>query len=200
MSQRLPPWIIFLLFPVVALVAMLLIILGGDDSRTAQQSTRTVPSPIPIRTTPVPTVTIVPILDNLAPDLPLKDFEDQTFHLYDLTGQVVVVNFWATWCPPCVEEMPILQAFAEDNPQVVVLGVTDPNDGQDIATIQAFIDEYQLDAMHFGLDQHGLLRLNFNALQLPMTFVLDRQGYVRFRQIGKVTREDLDYYLSELSS
>lgn len=194
-----PRWLVFLFFPAVAIIAMVLMLAGGDDSRIAQ-GTHVPPTPAPIRTTPVPTVTIVPIMDNLAPDLPLTNFAGDTFHLYDLEGQIVVVNFWATWCPPCVKEMPLLQEVAQDYPQVIVLGVTNPEDGQNIDLIQQFIADYGLNNMQFGLDKNSLLQLNFNALQLPMTFVLDRQGYVRFRQIGEVTREDLEYYIDELSS
>jgi thiol-disulfide isomerase/thioredoxin len=193
-------WVIFLLFPLIGLVGMILILLGDSGGSSSNQTTVNIrPTPPPIETTPVPTVTIVPILDNLAPVNELTTLEGEKFTLADLTGKIVILNFWATWCPPCVEEMPTLQRFAESHPNIVVLAVTDPQDGQTLDDVRAFIEQYQLTDLSFGLDEAGRLRLMFNGLNLPMTFVLDEQGYVRFRQIGAVTEDDLNYYLSELS-
>lgn len=192
------PLLVFLVFPLIGLLAMVTIILGNRDA-SEKASQESLPTPAPLRTTPVPTVTPVSVLDNPAPDLPLKTLDDQPFKLFDLKGKPVVVNFWATWCPPCVREMPTLEKFAQDHPEVIVLAVADPSDGQTIEDIRAFLEAYYLDSLMIGLDQNGMLRLNFYAFQLPMTFVLDSEGIVRFRQIGEVTREDLDYYLSQLS-
>lgn len=190
-------WIL-LIFPLIGVVGMVLVLLGGSQenpTRPTPISLNAIPTPIPIRTTPVPTVTVIPIIDNLAPLQPLTDLEGNTFTLADLTDQIVILNFWATWCQPCVEEMPLLQDYAASHPDVVLLAVTDPNDGQSPEEVQAFIKTYQLTDLRIAFDENALLRLNFNAPNLPMTFVLDRQNYVRFRQIGAVTTEDLDYYV-----
>lgn len=198
-SQRNYGWVVLLIFPLIGIFGMVLVLLGGRANQTNNTTLQAIPSPAPLKTTPVPTVTVIPIMDNLAPDLPLTDFEGKSYKLSELTGQVVVVNFWATWCPPCVKEMPVLQEFAQSHPTIMMLSVTDPQDGQTLDDIKAFIDQYGLKDLDFGLDKNGLLRLNFNALNLPMTFVLDQEGYVRFRQIGAVTEDDLNYYIDELS-
>jgi thiol-disulfide isomerase/thioredoxin len=193
-------WIILLAFPLLGVVGMILVLMGGSGKSSSSQTALTTrPTPPPIKTTPVPTVTIIPVLDNLAPVNELATLDGETFTLADFTGKIVILNFWATWCPPCVEEMPTLQRFAESHPNIVVLAVTDPEDGQSLDDVKAFIEQYQLTDISFGLDEAGRLRLMFNGLNLPMTFVLDAQGYVRFRQIGAVTEDDLNYYLSELS-
>jgi thiol-disulfide isomerase/thioredoxin len=156
------------------------------------------PSPIPIQTTPVPTVTLVPVLDELAPLDELLTMEGEAFTLGDYVGKLTVVNFWATWCVPCVEEMPLLDAYAAEHPNIAILALTSPDGGQTLDDIAAFIQTHQLDHLQIGLDQNNRLQLKFRALNLPMTFILDEQGYVRFRQIGQVTAADLDYYLNEL--
>jgi thiol-disulfide isomerase/thioredoxin len=122
-----------------------------------------------------------------------------TFTLQDLGGQIVVVNFWATWCPPCVREMPVLEQFARDNPEVMVLAVTNPSDGQTLGGVQAFVEEHDLRALRVVYDEANTLKNLMRVANLPMTYVLDRENVVRFRQIGEVTRADLDYYLAELN-
>jgi len=192
--------LIFLIFPLIGFAGLVMVLLGEKPTAPTQVfQVDVLPTPQPLRTTPVPTVTTRPVLEAPAPENPLTTLEGEAFALADLRGQVVVVNFWATWCPPCVREMPTLQAFAAENPQVVVLAITDPNDGQTPTDIQAFIAEYALENLQFGLDERGMLRLNFNAYNLPTTFILDAAGVVRFRQIGEVTAADLAYYLGELS-
>jgi len=195
--------LIFLLFPFLGVIGMILVISGGngEDESSSGLDVQNFPSPTPFDVPTLrPTVQTQPILNNPAPERPLTNLAGDEFTLADLQGQVVFVNFWATWCPPCVREMPALEQFATDNPDVMVLAITDPNDGQDRQQIDEFIDQYQLAAMDFGFDADGRLRVNFNAINLPMTFVIDTDGVVRFRQIGEVTRDDLDFYLSELQS
>lgn len=160
------------------------------------------PTPMPIRTTPVPqfpTVTVRPILDQPVPNEPLTDPAGTSFTLRDFSGQIVIVGFWATWCPPCLEEMPLLQQFAQGHPDIQIVAITDPDDGQTMEAVQQFIHDLQLTDLRVGLDPDRLLFNAFTILNLPMTFVVDSTGIVRFRQIGSVTEEDLKTYLAELS-
>lgn len=195
-------YLIFLLFPLLGIIGMLIVFNSGQsDTDPTPQLFDTRPSPTPITVPPLrPTVTIRPLLGNTAPQQTLTSLTGQTYTLGDLQGQTVIVNFWATWCPPCVREMPVLDAFAEAHPDVVVLTVTNPSDGQTLEDVQNFVVEYGLEHIEIGLDLEGLLLLNFNAINLPMTFVLDAEGVVVFRQIGEVTEADLEYYVTELAS
>lgn len=197
--------LLLLLFPLLGVIGFAIIVLNDNDAdanpNAASLSDRPTPAPIIISPIPTarPTVTIRPILNNNPPEWEISDRESgEVFRLADLTGQIVVVNFWATWCLPCVREMPTLERFAADNPDVLVLAVTDPEDGQSTESIDNFIKDYNLEEMQIAYDTHGRLRINFNAVNLPMTFILDADNVVRFRQLGEVTREDLDHYLSEL--
>lgn len=163
---------------------------------TAQQ--RWLPTPAPLETTPVPTVTVRPVLDQPVPDETLVTLDGETFSLTDIEGKTAIVSFWATWCPPCLEEMPLLQEYAVSHPEIPIIAITDSDDGQTMEDIQKFITEHQLTDLIFGLDAPRLLFNAFNVVNLPMTFVLDHEGIVRFRQIGAVNEEDLNFYVSEL--
>jgi cytochrome c biogenesis protein CcmG/thiol:disulfide interchange protein DsbE len=110
----------------------------------------------------------------LAPDFSLTD-GSRTVRLADYRGKVVLVNFWATWCTPCLEELPSLEALQKEMPQIVILAVS--------------IDE-DTDAYHRFLADHQvtLLTVNdptqrVNALYgthlFPETYVVDRSGYIR---------------------
>lgn len=195
-------WMLLLIFPTLGLIFMAGVLLGdqADSPPPADQAPllQALPSPIPIQTTPVPTVTTVPVLDELVPLDELLTMEGEAFTLGDYVGKITVVNFWATWCAPCVEEMPMLDSYAQTHPGIAVVALTSPDGGQTVEDITAFIEEYNLEHMQIGLDQNNRLQLKMRALNLPTTFILDEQGYVRFRQIGQVTAEDLDYYLREL--
>lgn len=195
-------FLLLLLFPILGFAGMVLILVntaGNGNQARATSTMRQFPTPVPVDTTPVPTVIIVPILDNPAPQNVLTSLEGDSFTLADSQGEIVIVNFWATWCTPCVKEMPFLNQYAMDHPEIRVLAVTDPDDGQDLELIEDFISELELNALDFGLDQGGFMKGMFRAVRLPMTFVIDQEGIVRFRQIGEVTREHLDYYIDELS-
>ena len=154
------------------------------------------PSPVALETTPVPS--IMPVLDRPAPEVAVTTLTGETRRLSDFSGQVVILSFWATWCPPCLEEMPMLQSYAVAHPDVPIIAITDSYDGQTLADIQNFIAEHQLNDLIFGVDASRRLINAFRVVNLPMNFVIDRDGVVRFRQIGAVTKEDLDYYLSAL--
>lgn len=190
--------ILLLMFPLAGVLGMILIIINNNAStgNSTPEATLHYPTPAAFLR---PTVTFLPVLDSPAPDAPLRDLAGNSFRLADFQGQVVIVNFWATWCPPCVREMPALQTFAEDHPEVVVLSITDPNDGQTLDAIQAFIDEYGLTDLKFGLDEQSRLKGFMGVVNLPTTYILDQDGIVRFRQIGEVTLDDLTYYLDELA-
>nr|WP_018864574.1 TlpA disulfide reductase family protein [Thioalkalivibrio sp. ARh3] len=117
-----------------------------------------------------------------APPLELGDLDGREHTLGDYRGQVVVVNFWATWCPPCREELPSLQRLWDTlGPEgLVVLGV---NVGEDADRIFFFTADYPVD---FPL----LLDRDANAIDtwpvrgIPTTFVIDPEGRIAYRAIG----------------
>ncbi len=208
MIKRLPTFFVLFAFPIIGFGVMLFILLPDDDaprrSDATQQSIQPIFTPAPLITTRVPTlyptVESMTVIDAAAPDLTITDLTGAALNLSNYAGQVVIVNFWATWCEPCVREMPLLESYAEEHPDLTVLAVTNPQDGQTLADVEDFITEYALENMAFGLDKDGMLAIRFNAFAKPMTFVIDAEGIVRARHIGEVTRQDLDIYLAQATS
>ena len=111
-----------------------------------------------------------------------------TASLSDYRGQVVVLNFWASWCKPCREESPLLQRWHRRlQPQGgTVLGV----DVQDIdSDARKFIDEFKLTYPHLRDKEGDDMRADWGAVSYPETFVLDRQGRVAALIRGPVDEE-----------
>ncbi|MEM1126551.1 MAG: TlpA disulfide reductase family protein [Bacteroidota bacterium] len=119
-----------------------------------------------------------------APSLALRTLAGPTLDLERLRGQVVVINFWATWCPPCRIEMPILQAIHEEYAQrpLHVMGVALNEGGA--SEVAPFIQE-QGTTYTIALDSLGLAAEAFGGvLGLPATFLIDHEGHIVYRQLG----------------
>ncbi len=119
-----------------------------------------------------------------APELKLKDLEGRVHDLADLRGKVVLVNFWATWCPPCRREMPSMERLSQalQGEAFAVLAV---DVGEDVDTIETFTS--QLDtALNFPilLDTRGRVMQAWKVAGLPTTFLVDKQGQVVASAIG----------------
>ncbi|HEV2176402.1 MAG TPA: TlpA disulfide reductase family protein [Terriglobia bacterium] len=126
-----------------------------------------------------------------APDFALPVFsgtEQSTINLRDYRGHVVLVNFWATWCPPCVEETPSLEKFAE---QVRPLGVdvVGVSVNQNAADLQKFVTEYHLSFI-IARDPLQTLSHRYGTYQFPETYILDRQGRLASKIISNIDWED----------
>ncbi len=128
-------------------------------------------------------------------DYSLPDLAGKTRSLSDYRGKWVVVNYWATWCPPCQEEIPDLVQFYEDNKNkgVVVLGVNTEEIGRD--QLAAFADSY--------LISYPILRsepIDASPLGpipgLPTTYIVAPDGEPVARQVGPVTSEQLTNYIA----
>lgn len=121
--------------------------------------------------------------------------EGGTLSLHALSGKPLVINFWATWCPPCVEELPLLNAFyrqhAANGWQVVGLAIDQPS------AVRKFLQRMPLD---FPIGLAGLggsdLGRSLGNLTggLPFTVVLGGEGRVLHRKMGQVTPEDLQLW------
>jgi peroxiredoxin len=118
-------------------------------------------------------------------DFSLKDLTGKAWKLSDLRGKVVVVNFWATWCPPCRKEMPDLQAlydrFATQN--MVILGISD----EEIEKVQPFIHEHGV-TFPVLLDPGRKANEAFVVEGIPKTFIFDRNGNLVAQSIDMRTR------------
>jgi len=117
-----------------------------------------------------------------APDFSLTDIDGRQHRLGDYRGRVVIVNFWATWCPPCREEMPSMQRAWERirDEGIVMLGI---NLGEDEDAIFEFTAGYPVD-FPLLMDRDSSVIRAWGVRGLPTTFVIDPRGRIRYRAVG----------------
>ena len=117
-----------------------------------------------------------------APEMQGTTLDGRALRLSEFRGRVVLLNFWATWCPPCVEEMPDLQQVADDlGPQgVTVLGLSaDVGDPEHVTT---FLHRHHITYPVIIADESTVSA--YGVTMLPTTFLIDQQGLVRHRYLG----------------
>jgi len=148
----------------VALVALLAIGL--------QLNPREVPSPLIGK--PAPTF-----------DLPLLMEPDKRFSQKEMLGKVWMLNVWASWCPPCLVEHPVVTRIAQSGlVPVVGLNYKDQRDDA-LPWLKRNGDPYQL----IVFDPNGRIGIDYGVYGVPETYVIDRQGVIRYKQIGPLTAD-----------
>ena len=118
-----------------------------------------------------------------APDFVLEDMKGGSVSLGELRGKVVFLHFWATWCPPCLVELPGLQRFVEglDKGQVALLAVCVDNERP--SRIGDFLKSWGAEIPVY-LDPGGSLARRFGTIRFPETYILDHEGCVCRKVIG----------------
>ncbi len=147
---------------------------------------------------PSPGFQRIPTGRALAPSWTMTDLDGQAVNSDDLAGKVVVLNFWATWCPPCRRELPDLESFhkAHQDRGVVVLG--------------ASIDSGGTNAVHDFLKGRSItyrqlmatpeIQSTFGIASIPSTWVIGRDGRVEARYLGSLTADELSRAVTPLLS
>lgn len=125
----------------------------------------------------------------LAPSFELKSLEGETITLEDYKGQYVFINFWATWCQYCDEEMPDLMAFQKAHAEEVTVLAVNVNEKNDV--VQKYIDKNKLD-LKILLDSDGTVSQLYQVSAFPTTFLVDKAGKVIGYIPGKLTAEDME--------
>jgi thiol-disulfide isomerase/thioredoxin len=128
-----------------------------------------------------------------APNFWLQLEDGRYVRLSDLKGKPVVINFWATWCPPCRAEMPEFVKTAADD-DLVVLAV---NDGEERIAVEEFAAAFGM-KMPVVLDRNGMLNERYLVQGLPTTYFIDRQGKLSSMVVGQITPEALDAKLAAI--
>jgi len=131
-----------------------------------------------------------------AVDMRLIGVDGSVQQLSDFRGNWVVVNYWATWCPPCIEEMPELQAFHDDNEArgAVVIGINSEVVSPD--KLIKFLDDYFITYPVFTSPPQFESELG-SIPGLPTTFLISPSGSVEARQVGGVTREMIESFIEK---
>ena len=124
----------------------------------------------------------------VAPDFTLKGEDGKTYRLSDYRGKVVVLNFWATWCPPCRYEMPSMdRAWRKvKGENIAILAV---NVGEDEDTVFAFTGHYPV-TFPLPLDRDGRVIDKYPVVGLPTTFIIDPRGLVTHRAVDSREWDD----------
>ncbi len=142
-------------------------------------------------------VSVIPReVDFLAPELVLSDLSGMPVSLEDYRGQVVLVNNWATWCPPCRAEMPELEIYyqAHKDQDFSLIGISA---GDTQAQVERFVGEYGLSfPMWIDLESSALSAFRNNSL--PSSYVIDKTGTVRLAWSGAISLAMLEEHVTPL--
>ncbi len=133
-------------------------------------------------------------VDFAAPDLNLENLAGEPEALTDYHGEVVLLNLWATWCPPCVKELPILQEYYEEHHAdgFVILGV----DSQESpVVVEKYIKTTDV-TYPIWIDEQGKAGEAFSSFSLPTSFVIDREGTVRLAWTGAISKAMLEKHVT----
>jgi cytochrome c biogenesis protein CcmG/thiol:disulfide interchange protein DsbE len=132
----------------------------------------------------------------MAPDFTLTSFDGETLTLSELRGQVVIINFWASWCPPCREEAPYLEAtWRKYKDQGVVFIGVDYVDTETAAL--SYIEEFDITYFN-GPDVGTRISYDYNMKGVPETFFVAKNGEIRGVKIGPLYPPELDQRIEEL--
>jgi cytochrome c biogenesis protein CcmG, thiol:disulfide interchange protein DsbE len=129
------------------------------------------------------------LIDKPAPDFVLAGFDGTEGLSRDsLKGKVAVVNFFASWCVPCRAEEPLLMRLANQE-HVPLYGIAYKDKP---AATKQYLDQLGDPYRRVGLDESGTTAINFGVYGVPETYLIDKQGHIRFRYVGPLTAEALE--------
>jgi thiol-disulfide isomerase/thioredoxin len=126
------------------------------------------------------------------PDFALVALNGQQVRLSELRGYPVVINFWATWCGPCVAEMPLLQKrYEQYEPELIILAVNADEPRQDVLD---FVNDKEL-TFSILLDPNGSVQNQYRIRAYPTSFFVDAEGILQAQYVGTLSEAVLDEYL-----
>ena len=145
---------------------------------------------------PLEADTVAPQEGQPAPDFTLRTLDGGEVRLGELRGKLVVLNFWATWCGPCREEMPLFeQAIAERAADGLVILAVNVRESEE--QVRPFVQRLGL-TYPIGMDKNGTLARRYRVRSYPTTYFIGRDGAVEGRRVGAYTRQILFGRLSQL--
>ena len=182
-----PTLLIFLILPLFGIfVALLMIVL---DKRIQPAATPTFAA-APPRT----------VVDFQAPDFELPLLDGVTLvSPSEYAGRPLFLNFWATWCAPCVRELPALEEFVAEHraeskgPALLTVNLGEPAD-----VISSFLEKTGIAYLPVAMDINQVVKRDYGVQNLPTTFVIDGDGKVRYLKLGEMTIEEMEIYLEAL--
>jgi peroxiredoxin len=140
---------------------------------------------------------VVPSIVNFpAPEIILNDLKGKQINIADYRQQIVLINNWATWCPPCKTEMPTLVKYfnAHSNQGFMLIGIDAGDPSEDVVK---FVSDYGL-TFPILLDPNNKSLISFHNDSLPSSYVIDHKGNVVLAWTGPINRAMLEKYLTPL--
>ena len=124
----------------------------------------------------------------IAPEFTLHDLDGQTHRLSDYRGKVVILSFWATWCPPCRYEMPSMERLRKliEGEDIEILAI---NVGENEDAIFIFTADYPVE-FPLLMDRDGAVIQDYPVVGLPTTYVIGPAGHIRYRAVGSREWDD----------
>lgn len=128
-----------------------------------------------------------------APDFEVQTLDGETFRLSDCRGKVVFLNIWATWCPPCVREIPDIQALSEAySDDLVVIGVSMESE----QTVRDFVEENGY-TYSFGIDDGSIGGYLYPTSAIPYSIYIDANGIVTSMELGATDYATMEAHFNE---
>jgi cytochrome c biogenesis protein CcmG/thiol:disulfide interchange protein DsbE len=145
---------------------------------------------------PITGLSGITMVDRPAPGFVVQTFQGDTISLADLRGRPMVINFWASWCPPCREEAPLLERTwrAYKNRDLTFLGVNIQDRKEDAVN---YLREFDITFPN-GPDPTGEITINYGVSGLPVTFFVSRDGKVARRWVGALEHSVLIRSIGEI--
>ncbi|MHB1652035.1 MAG: TlpA family protein disulfide reductase [Desulfitobacteriaceae bacterium] len=172
----------------VRLVAILLVfglfLITGCASNTSEAAKGTVQGPV-----------VGLSIGNLAPDFSISMMDGKTLKLSELRGKPVFLNFWATWCPPCKQEMPDIEKVSKDNYPVQIIGA---NVKEAPMAVGSFLIQKGY-TFPVGFDLKGDIANLYMATGIPTSYAIDAKGIIRYVQTGPLTYAQLRQWFTDLA-
>ncbi|GAB6930602.1 redoxin domain-containing protein [Paenibacillus sp. JCM 10914] len=136
---------------------------------------------------------------NIAPDFELNSLDGKSSKLSDFRGQKVIVNMWATWCPPCRAEMPDMQKFYDkykgENTTIIAINMTTSEKSVD--RIPEFLDEFGI-TFPVLLDKQNKIGEIYQVYALPTSYIIDSQGIIQQKVTGPMNYEMMEKLVKEI--
>ena len=133
----------------------------------------------------------------IAYDTKLMNFDKTTTTFEKYKGKVLIVNFWASWCGPCQDEVPDLKAFYSQKSDHVELLAVNATANDSYNNALKFLENYKLNFPIF-LDRDGALQKSFEVMNYPTTFIFNAEGVLKYTIKGQINQQKLNKFISEI--
>lgn len=136
-------------------------------------------------------------LGNIAPDFELETLEGDTVKLSDYRGEKVIVNFWATWCPPCRDEIPdFKELYEKEDVEILALNMGETKDKLEM--VEEFVyDEFEMDFPVLK-EESGDLMDEYNVFAFPTSYMIDPDGHIQYVRPGAMDYDEMKEQLDKM--